>query len=298
MNRDYSNLHRGLVLRYFWQAAKPYKLQFFTVVICTIVASIIDIYIPLQYLKLWNVLTVNDFNVIASAKAIIIFILLLNFFRWGIRRLFGFSLAYFEAQGMAGLRKQAFSYMVGHSHVFFANNFSGGLTQKINKYTKAFEKLTDRMLTDGLPLVVRGLGMVIAFYVLMPKYALLLGVFGIIVIFSTFIYVRYKLKYDIIASEADSKTTSVISDSIGNHSSIQLFTGDEHEKKLLGKVVDDQKNKVVFNWYLWEGLGTIQSFFYSSGRIHNVLDYFTRLETRVNNFASNSFVTKLFFEIG
>jgi ATP-binding cassette subfamily B protein len=261
MERDYSNLHRGLVLKYFWQVAKRFKVTFFAVVISMIIASVLDVYIPLQYLKLWNVLSVNDFTVISTAKLIIIIILLLNFTRFFVRRISGYCLSYFEASSMAGLREQAFSYMIGHSHSFFANNFGGSLTQRINKYARAFEKLTDRMMMDGLPLIIRGGGTVVAFYILLPKYSYILGTFCIIFLVTAFVYIRFKLKYDIIASEADSKTVGVLSDSIGNHSSIQLFTGHEYEKERVGGVIQDQRKKTTKNWYLWEGLSTIQAFY-------------------------------------
>jgi ATP-binding cassette subfamily B protein len=261
MEKDYSNLHRGLVIKYFWQVIRNFKVSFFTVVILTIVSSALDIFIPLQYLKLWNVLSANNFTAITVAKSLIFLILLLNFIRWAFRRISGFSLAYFEAEVLAGLRKQAFSYLIGHSHSFFANNFAGSLTQRINKYARAFEKITDRMIADGLPLIVRGLGTVIAIYSLFPKYSYILGVFCLVFLITAFIYIRHKLKYDVIASEADSKTTGAVSDSIGNHSSIQLFTGHEYERKHVGEVMEDQRDKTKFNWYLWEGVGSIESFY-------------------------------------
>ncbi len=261
IEKDYSNLHRGLVLKYFWQVMRRFKVSFFAVIILTVSASTLDVFIPLQYLKLWNILSVNDFSVISSARLIILFVLLLNFIRWLIRRISGFSLAYFEAETIAGLREQAFSYLIGHSHSFFANNFSGSLTQRINKYARAFELITDRIMSDGLPLLVRGVGTVIAIYSLFPKYSYILGVFCVIFLLTAFIYIRFKLKYDVIASEADSKTTGALSDSIGNHSSIQLFTGHEYEKENLGEIIQEQRDKKVFNWYLWEGLSTIESFY-------------------------------------
>src|SRR5665647_966970 len=162
--KNYSNMHRGLVLKYFWQVIRHFKVSFFTVIFATTFASILDVYIPLQYLKLWNVLSANNFSVVSVAKSIIILVLILNLARWTIRRISGFSLSYFESNTMAGLREQGFSYMIGHSYSFFANNFGGSLTYKINKYARAFEKLADRMVTDGLPLVVRGLGTIIAIY--------------------------------------------------------------------------------------------------------------------------------------
>ena len=261
MEKEYTNLHRGLVLKYFWQEVKKFKVSFFAIIILTIVSSSLDVYIPLQYLKLWNILSTNDFSIVSGAKIIILFILLLNFSRWIIRRTSGFLLSYFEAGVIAGLRKQAFSYLIGHSHSFFANNFGGSLTHRVNKYARAFEKLADRMALDGLPLLIRGVGTIIAIYTLLPKYSLILGVFCVVFLVTTFIYIRYKLKYDILSSAAESKTTGAITDSIGNHSSIQLFTGHEYEKDRVGEVIDKQKKANVINWYLWEGLSAVQSLY-------------------------------------
>lgn len=261
MEKDYSKLHRILVLKYFWQVAKRFKVSFFTVIISMIIASLLDVYIPLQYLKLWNVLSSNNFSVVSVAQSIIIFILILNLARFAVRRFSGFCLSYFEASTMAGLREQAFSYMIGHSHTFFANNFGGSLTQKINKYARAFEKLTDRMAMDGLPLVVRSIGTVVAFYTFLPKYAYILGIFCVVFLLTAFIYIRFKLKYDIVASAADSKTVGALADSIGNQSSIQLFTGHEYERERVGGVIQDQRKKTTFNWFLWEGLAMIQAFY-------------------------------------
>ncbi|MCM2339215.1 MAG: ABC transporter ATP-binding protein/permease [Burkholderiales bacterium] len=259
--KDYSNLHISLVLKYFWKVIKHFKVSFFSVVIFTTISSILDVYIPLQFLKLWNVLSVNDFTVVPVAKSIIIFILVLNLIRWGVRRLSGFSLSYFESGVMAGLRQQAFSYMIGHSNSFFANNFSGSLTRKISKYAVAFEKLTDRMIADGLPLLIRGVGTVVAIYTLFPKYSLVLAIFCVIFLLTAFIYIRYKLKYDVIAALADTKTNGVLADAITNHSSIQIFTGHRFEEKRTGETIEKQRKATVFNWYLWEGLGAIQSFY-------------------------------------
>lgn len=259
--KNYSNLHRGLVLKYFWQVVRQYKVSFFTVIFSMIVASLLDVYIPLQYLKLWNVLSTNNFSIISAAQSIIIFVLILNLARFTVRRFSGFCLSYFEASAMAGLRQQAFSYMIGHSHTFFANNFGGSLTQKINKYARAFEKLADRMAMDGLPLIVRSIGTIIAFYAFLPKYAYILGIFCVVFLMTAFIYIRYKLKYDIIASAADSKTVGALADSIGSQSSIQLFTGHEYERERVGNVIQEQRKKTTVNWFLWEGLAAIQAFY-------------------------------------
>ena len=260
--KDYSNLHRGLVIKYFWQVMRKFKFSFFTIVAGSIIGSGLDVYIPLQFLKLWNVLSLNNFDLVVKARQIVMLIFILGLIRWAIRRTVGFSNSYFQSSVIAGLREQAFSYMMGHSHSFFANNFGGSLTQKINKYARAFEKLMDRMVNDGLPLVVRSVGTIVAIYTLIPKYALILSIFCVVFLVTALIYTRFKLKYDVIAALSDTKTTGALADSISNHSSVQLFAGHDFENKKVGGVIQDQKKATVFNWYLWEGLGSIQSLYF------------------------------------
>ena len=260
--KDYSNLHRGLVLKYFWQVMRNFKISFFVIISGSIITAGLDIYIPLQFLKLWNVLSSNNFDFVVKAQHIIILIFVLGFIRWSGRRIVGFCNSYFQSSVMAGLREQAFSYMIGHSHSFFSNNFGGSLTQKINKYARAFEKLMDRLVNDGLPLVIRSTGTIVAIYTLIPKYAYILSVFCIIFLITALVYTRFKLKYDVIAAETDTRTTGALADSISNHSSIQLFAGHDYEKERVGGVIQKQRKATVFNWFLWEGLGSIQSFYF------------------------------------
>ncbi len=259
--KDYSNLHRGLVLRYFWQVVKRFKISFFTVIISTIITAGLDIYIPLQFLKLWNVLSSNSFDLIVRAQHIVILIFILGFIRLIIKRSSGFLNSYFQANVLAGLRKQSFSYMIGHAHSFFADNFGGSLTQKINKYAKAFQRLMDMLVDNGIPLIIRSIGTVIAIYTLIPKYAYILAIFCFVFLVTALIYTRCKLKYDVMAALSDTKTTGALADSISNHSSIQLFAGHQHEELRVGKVIDNQKDITSINWYLWDGLIFIQSFY-------------------------------------
>lgn len=262
MEKDYSNLHRGLVVKYFWQVMRKFKTSFFTIIFGSIIAASLDIYIPLQFLNLWNVLSGNNFSLVTKAQGIIITIFILGFIRWIIRRTVGFSNSFFQSSVMAGLREQAFSYMIGHSHSFFANNFGGSLTQKIGKYARAFEKIMDRIVSDGIPLIVRAVGTIIAIYTLDHKYAFILFGFCVIFLVTALIYTRFKLKYDVIAALSDTKTTGVIADSISNHSSIQLFAGHNFEIERASGVIQAQRKATSFNWFLWEGLGTIQSFYF------------------------------------
>ncbi|HEY5589281.1 MAG TPA: ABC transporter ATP-binding protein, partial [Candidatus Paceibacterota bacterium] len=258
MEKDYSNLHRGLVLKYFWQVMKRYKISFFVVIFSIVLVSIMDVYIPFQFLKLFNIFQTNDFSFVKQAQNLFIFIFILKIISWGLRRTIEFTNFYFVSHVEAGLREQAFSSMMQHSKSFFSNNFSGSLTQKINKYIRAFEKLNDRLVRDGIALVIKSIGTVFAIFILIPKYSYILAVFCFVFLLTAMIYTRLKLKYDIIAALADTKTHGSLADSISNHASVQVFAGHEYENDKIRKIVAEQQKAVIFNWNLWGGLGTIQ----------------------------------------
>jgi len=259
--RDFSNLHRNLVLKYYWQVVRNFKFSFFSVILLLILIAGLEIYIPFQFLKLFNIFEVNNFSLVNEAINILILITVLKFISWGLKRALEFSNFYYMANAEAGLRKQAFSNMILHSKSFFANNFSGSLTQKINKYVNAFRKLNEKMLKDGVYLIIKAVGTVVAIYFLVPKYALILAIFCLVFLISSLIYTRLKLKYDIIAALSDTKTNGTIADSISNHSSIQFFAGHEYEDKKVGGVIEEQKKAVLFNWNIWGGFGALQNFY-------------------------------------
>jgi ATP-binding cassette, subfamily B, bacterial len=257
--KDYSNLHRGLVIKYFWQVMRQYKARFFIMVFTLSIPYVLDIIIPLVYLRLWNVISSGTVDV-THAYSLLSQVLVLHIFRWISRRTGDFTNDYFVANVMAGLRKQAFSYMIGHPVEFFANNFSGSLVQKISKYARAFESILEKLLSEGLPIVVRGLGIIIALFTILPhKYSYMIFVFCFLFLTVGIISSKFKLKYDLISAENDSKTSGALADSIGNYSSIQLFTGHEYEREHVGKVINKQYKATIINWYLWDSIFGFQA---------------------------------------
>ena len=83
-----------------------------------------------------------------------------------------------------------------------------------------------------------------------PIYSLIvvvwIGSFWTINYFSS----KWKLKYDIAASEADSKSTAILSDSITNHSVVQLFARSKAESTHFTQLTDLQARKEAFTGYL------------------------------------------------
>jgi len=118
--KDYSNLHRGLVIKYFWQVMRNFKISFFILVFGSITRAVLDIYVPFQLLKLWNVLSTNNFDFVSQARSIVVTIFILGLLSWALKRVIEFSSFYFAANVIAGLRSQAFSYMMGNSRNIYS----------------------------------------------------------------------------------------------------------------------------------------------------------------------------------
>ncbi len=262
MQRDYLNLHRGLVLKYFWEIIRQYKVSFFTMVVSNIIPYVLDIFIPLQYLRLWNVISNKDILDVHKAHFFLMEVLALHILRYLFRRVGDFSDDYFTANVMKGLRNQAYSYMIGHPATFFTDNFSGSLVQRISKYANAFRKLKDKTLADGFPIFIRSIGTIIAVYTLLPhKYSYFIAGFCFVFIVTGIILSKFKLRHEIKATESDSRTTGALADSIGNHSSIQLFTGHSYEKEHVGAVIEEQYKATLLNWRLWDGIFAVQAIY-------------------------------------
>ena len=67
---------------------------------------------------------------------------------------------------MANLKQQSYDHLMLHSYSFFANNFAGSLVQKVNRFARAFERITDDLIWNLLPLFVRVVSiLVVVFFI-------------------------------------------------------------------------------------------------------------------------------------
>ena len=124
---------------------------------------------------------------------------------------------------MANLRRQAYGILMKHSYGFFTNNFTGSLVQRVGRYARAFEKLSDRFTWDVVPLAVRLVGIFIVTYTINPKLTAIIFAWTFTYMLVSYFYSNWRLKYDIQMAEADSHTTAVLADTITNQNNIELF---------------------------------------------------------------------------
>jgi ATP-binding cassette subfamily B protein len=251
------------VLSAFWKGMKPEKFSFYVLIISIIFIGIVDSAVILLYKKFFDVLSISTpgSNKTDYLLGIIIIILLLSLIMWVFRRLTSYYSALFESRTIARLKQQSFDYMIDHSYNFFINNFTGSLTQRINRFTRAFERLTDRFVFNVLPLFIQIVLAITIIIFIEPIFALFIFIWALVTLVSNIFFARWKFKYDVKVAEVDSKTTGFLSDSITNHNNIQLFTSFKKESDGFKKVTQEQVKVTMFSWTLDMILESIQSMF-------------------------------------
>ncbi|MDO8557021.1 MAG: ABC transporter ATP-binding protein [Candidatus Jorgensenbacteria bacterium] len=238
------------------------KGLFFSAYILFFAAQIINVTVPVYYKNFFDILGKST-DPGASAPMlinIIVFILILHFINQIFWQTAQYIYTLMQSAVMARLKQGAFDYMIQHSHTFFANNFSGSLVQKVGRFSRAFEVLTDSVAFNLIPLVITILGSIWITWFIAPTFSAIIAVWVVIFTIFSISFSTWKLKYDISVAEADSRTTGYLADSITNNNAISFFTGHGYESEGFRDVSNDQAKKVLFSWRLGIAVDAIQVF--------------------------------------
>lgn len=246
--QKYPPVSTGDVLGMFWDGMRGYRIPFFCLGAVYIVVGVIDLFVPILYRQFFDLLTQNA--PAAELVRILVFVLALHGVAWLLHRSFSLMNSTFQTGVMARLKEMSFDYLIQHSYLFFANNFTGSLVQRVNRFARAFERLADRLFFNILPLSVKVIGTAVVLYAINPliTYIVLIWVAAFLVF--NFFFSRWKLKYTVERAAADSYTTAVISDSLTNHNTIQLFNGVPVESARFQDAARAQARITRFTWNL------------------------------------------------
>jgi len=236
----------------YWQQVKKYKFRAISITLLVIVASSIDVIIPLYYKKFFNILAesadiatgVNDLT------AVLVIIGLLMSSAWVFWRIGSFIEPYFFTNIRVNLYDYCFDYLHKHSPSFFHNNFVGSIVKKVNGFSNSFHVIFDIIFFDVL-ITVTSITLIIYFLSLQNIYlGLAIIVWVVIYVIINVLFSRYKLKYDIERNKAQSTAVGVLADGVTNHENIKLFTGHTRERKYFKGKNEKVKKIGIFCWNL------------------------------------------------
>lgn len=250
------------VLREYIRVVKPRVISFVVILVTAIIPVITaGIFAPVYYKKLFDLITSGapSMGVVPSLVHLLIVILALNGASWLSFRICIFLLSHVEAHIMQRLRQNAYEYVIGHSYAFFTNTFSGSLVQRINRFMRAFERITDRLVIEIVPLVVKVIGICIVVWSIQPVMTYVLIVWMAVFFLLSLFFSRWKVPYDVRAAAVESRASAALADSLTNHTTIQLFNRHAHESSIFGKINAEHSRAMFSKWTAANVIDTVQA---------------------------------------
>ncbi len=240
------------ILGAFWRGIKPQRRFLFVLIGSIILANIVITLIPIFYKEFFDIIVSGNDKIIIARRllTIISYIAILNGLFWSLYRVATLTNNSYQPIVMANLKQQSYDYLMDHSYSFFASNFVGSLVQKVNRFARAFERLSDNFTWNLLPLLVRVVSIIIVVLFINRWIALVILIWMAIFLSFNIVFSKWKLKYDIKVAEIDSKATGYLADTITNQNTISLFSGLNQERLGYKKVTDEQAKITRFAWNL------------------------------------------------
>lgn len=247
-------------LKIYWQFSLKYKIPALFMVGATIGATILNIIVPLYFKNFFDILVSPGAKDAIAQKLIFVLMIIagLEFVQWIFWRIANFSDNYFTSQVSSALANHCFGYLHKHSFAYFNNNFVGSLVKRVKWFVKAYEVISDRINYGLIPLGVS----ITAISIVLFRVNVWLGtgvtIWSVLFLGINWAFTKYKLKYDIIRSEAETVTTRVLADTITNHSNVKLLNGYKRTLRAFADVVEDFRKKRLFTWLLGSTIEALQ----------------------------------------
>ncbi len=241
-----------LTLKIFWQHAMKYKWRFLLLVIFIVLSSIAAIVIPLFYKQFFDILTAQGSaeDTRQSLIDILKWIAVLQLIQWFFWRIATFLNAKFQPQVMKDLNMTCFKYLHKHSFSFFNNNFVGSLVKRVNRFSDAFENMADNVCWFLLRLVVNITAVLIVLFNRRPELGFVMIVWIVVFLAVNWYLTKYKFTFDVQRSEAETKATGILADTITNQANVKLFNGYRREVNLFDSAVEKVRSLRQFTWNL------------------------------------------------
>jgi len=214
---------------------------------------ILEIIYPIFYKEFFDSLfegVGTRYDQLDSLLGIVLILGILHFSGWVIRRALDYVNMRLQFNVIRDIYQDSFAYTILHSEKFFSDSFIGSLIKKIGRFVDSFSRLLDAIIWDFLPIIVASIGYLI---VMLNRNFLIAGLmFAWIVFFvsANYFFALYKQKYEIENAEIDSKLTGAIADSLSNHTTVKVFTGEKREMGLVNDSVYQYIRSHTITWKL------------------------------------------------
>jgi ATP-binding cassette subfamily B protein len=223
-------------------------------------AAAFNVLVPLYYKKFFDTLSSAQpkEQILSSLLTLLVYIFILEILHWACWRVSTFCNNYFQTGAIADLYNTSFKILHRHSFSYFNNNFIGSMVKRVTRFTRAFENISDKIIYNFIPLVAN-ITLILA--VLTYKNKILGGIllsWLIIFFVINWFFTKYKLKYDIKRSTAETEVVKILADTVTNHNNVRLFCGYDREVKNFSNATDYARKTSYFSWNLTNYIEGVQ----------------------------------------
>ena len=241
-------------LKAYWKHSIKYKWLMLGMLTGMLVTSGIDLGIPYLFKVFFDTLA-EALPVQETSDKLIKILLLIaggGLIQWVFQRGVHFSTAYYEIRVMRDLYNTCFGYLHKHSHRFFTDNFGGSLVKKVGRFIRSFEDFADKLYFDLMPLFLKIIFIFIILFWIEPVIGVVMLVWSLVFMTSTFWFSRYKWKYDVARAEMDTRVTGALADTITNNSNLKFFANLTYEIGRFSRIATEWARKTVLEWNISE----------------------------------------------
>ncbi len=237
-------------LRIYWQHARVYRWRLFIVLFGVLISVGLDVFKPFLYKNLFNDLALGNHQNIAPLIHIVYLILLVTSLNWLVWRIITFVNNVFQPRVMSDLLNTCYRYIQDHSYSYFNNSFVGSMVTKVRRYQSSFENIADQFCFNMGRTFVQILFILIVLFLRYWLLGLVVLLWSLSYMLFAYFFTKYKLKYDILKSDQDTKTTAHLADTITNNLNIKLFAAKEKEVKIFEDHTQRQYELRKLTWDL------------------------------------------------
>lgn len=252
-------------IKIYWHFAKKRVWSLMAIVLFLAVGAAATTMSPLWYKKFFDIITNLGDNAaradyIRPLFMVLAVVALLEIINWAMWRLIDWLAIRFQTKTIKEMSDHCFAYLHKHSVDFFNNSFAGSLTKRVNRFTRSFESISDRLIYNVVEVIFSILFIVGVLYTRNLWVGAGMTVWILVFLLINFGFAKYKLKWDLKRGEADTATTAILADTIANQINVKLFGGYARENTAFGEATDRLRKLRALTWYMTGAYFALQGF--------------------------------------
>lgn len=215
------------VLKYFRQKYMTEKKFFFPLILLRTALTFVWLLPAIYFKEIINALSSftggDKQQIFAVAIGLLLTIFWIKLINVAVYRISDFMIINMSVNIMKKIYLECFDYVHNHSFRFFANNFTGSLIKKINKFVGAYDNITDTLTFEVSPILLNLIFILVIIGLQDRRLSLVMFVWFVIFTLIQYFLYKWNYPYEIRANEQDSKISWALSDTITNNFNIKVF---------------------------------------------------------------------------